>query len=229
MKICNKCNIEKPLTDYAKRETKHGYRLICRKCSYKKRAEIKREYPILTEYKCKTCKEDKPISEYNKNSRSPLGIVKYCNSCRAIKSKARYEKNGEEIRTKVLNHYYKNHTVIRKKRKGYASKRSKVDIKFKLIRRLRNRLYSALKETEWKKHTHFYEYIGCTLDELKLHIESQFTEGMTWDKYGEFHIDHIIPLSSAQTEEELYKLCHYTNLQPLWATDNIKKGNKIIK
>jgi hypothetical protein len=56
-----------------------------------------------------------------------------------------------------------------------------------------------------------------------------FTEKMNWDNYGEWHIDHIIPLSSANTEEEIYKLCHYTNLQPLWAEDNIKKSNKIIK
>jgi hypothetical protein len=56
-----------------------------------------------------------------------------------------------------------------------------------------------------------------------------FTEKMNWDNYGKWHVDHIIPLSSANTEEEIYKLCHYTNLQPLWAEDNIKKSNKIIK
>jgi hypothetical protein len=53
---------------------------------------------------------------------------------------------------------------------------------------------------------------------------------MSWDNYGFYgwHIDHVIPLSSAKTEEEVYKLCHYTNLQPLWAEDNLKKGSKII-
>lgn len=51
---------------------------------------------------------------------------------------------------------------------------------------------------------------------------------MTWENRNEWHIDHITPLSSAKTEEELYKLCHYTNLQPLWAEENLKKGNKII-
>ena len=51
---------------------------------------------------------------------------------------------------------------------------------------------------------------------------------MSWDNYGDWHIDHIIPLSSAKTEEEIYKLAHYTNLQPLWAEDNIKKSNKIL-
>jgi len=65
------------------------------------------------------------------------------------------------------------------------------------------------------------------IEQLKEHLEKQFDENMTWDNYGEWHIDHIIPLSSANTEEEMYKLCHYTNLQPLWAIDNIIKANTI--
>ena len=65
---------------------------------------------------------------------------------------------------------------------------------------------------------------------LKKHIESQFKDGMSWEnhKHDGWHIDHIIPLSSAKNEENVYKLCHYTNLQPLWATENYKKGKKII-
>ena len=61
-------------------------------------------------------------------------------------------------------------------------------------------------------------------------VEEQFVDGMSWDNYGIYgwHIDHIIPLSSAKTEEEIFKLCHYTNLQPLWAVDNLKKSNKLI-
>ena len=64
--------------------------------------------------------------------------------------------------------------------------------------------------------------------EDKEHLENQFKEGMTWHNRSEWHIDHIVPLSSANNEEELYKLCHYTNLQPLWAEENLKKSNKIL-
>jgi hypothetical protein len=72
--------------------------------------------------------------------------------------------------------------------------------------------------------------IGCSPLFLKEYIENQFIQDMSWEKFGKYiHIDHIIPLSSAKTEEEIYKLCHYTNLQPLWAEDNLKKSNKITE
>ena len=71
--------------------------------------------------------------------------------------------------------------------------------------------------------------VGCSPEFLKDHIENQFTEGMSWELMGKYiHIDHRIPLSSAKSEEEVYKLCHYTNLQPLWAEDNLSKGSKIL-
>jgi hypothetical protein len=94
---------------------------------------------------------------------------------------------------------------------------------------MNSRLRVFLKSKNLTKKNKTFEVIGCTPKELKEHLENQFTDGMSWDKMGkEIHIDHIIPLSSAKTEEEIYKLCHYKNLQPLWAIDNMKKGDKII-
>ena len=73
--------------------------------------------------------------------------------------------------------------------------------------------------------------VGMSSIEFKAYLEKQFKDGMSWENYGYrgWHIDHIIPISSANNEEELIKLCHYTNLQPLWAVDNFKKGSKIIQ
>jgi len=75
------------------------------------------------------------------------------------------------------------------------------------------------------------ELVGCDLQTLKEYIEKQFKEGMTWENHGFYgwHIDHIIPLGTAKTEEEMIKLCHYTNLQPLWALENLRKSKKIMK
>jgi hypothetical protein len=68
--------------------------------------------------------------------------------------------------------------------------------------------------------------IGIDKEGLILYMESMFTDGMSWDNYGEWHIDHIKPLSTAKTPEDVIELTHYTNLQPLWASDNLKKGKK---
>ena len=69
-------------------------------------------------------------------------------------------------------------------------------------------------------------------DKFREYIEKQFTEGMVWENYGNtkesWSIDHIIPISSAKTEEEVYKLNHYTNLKPMWHLENIQKSNKIL-
>jgi hypothetical protein len=79
------------------------------------------------------------------------------------------------------------------------------------------------------KNSKTTEMLGSEWLSVKIHIENKFTKGMNWSNYGEWHIDHITPLAFAKTKEEIIKLCHYTNLQPLWAIDNIKKGSKIIK
>ena len=89
-----------------------------------------------------------------------------------------------------------------------------------------SRIYSALKSD---KSEHSIEYLGCPIEELKEHIENQFTEGMTWENYGEWHIDHIIPIKYENpTLEESAERLHWTNTQPLWASENIAKGNRYI-
>ena len=79
------------------------------------------------------------------------------------------------------------------------------------------------------KEKHSIEYLGCSIQHFKEHIEKQFTEGMTWDNHGEWHIDHIIPLKYENpTIEETIERLHWENTQPLWATDNIAKSNRYI-
>ena len=70
--------------------------------------------------------------------------------------------------------------------------------------------------------------LGCTCDEFIDYIKSKFKEDMTIDNHGEWHLDHIIPLATAKTEEDVIRLNHHTNFQPLWAFDNLSKGSKII-
>ncbi len=100
------------------------------------------------------------------------------------------------------------------------------DPEFRLSSNLRTRLNKAIKSNA--KTGSAVSDLGCTIKYLKSYLESMFKIGMTWDNYGKWHIDHIKPLISFDLTNplELKKACHYTNLQPLWATDNLVKGSK---
>lgn len=104
--------------------------------------------------------------------------------------------------------------------------RLKNDIQFKLARALRSRLKSAVKKG--CKSGSAVRDLGCSIVELKIHLENKFQEGMSWENHGKWHIDHIKPLTSFDLtdREQLLRACNYTNLQPLWASDNIRKYNK---
>ena len=142
-------------------------------------------------------------------------------------------KNKEKTKEYQKEYREKNKEKIKKaKREEYLKKRRKTDDLFKIIQNLRGRVKSVLKTQNAKKFKKTLDLIGCTPEFLKHYLESKFQEGMSWENYGKFgwHIDHIIPCSSFNMllEEDQKKCFHYTNLQPLWWLDNLKKGNKIV-
>jgi len=114
--------------------------------------------------------------------------------------------------------------------KAYNNTRTKTNIQYKLSKALRSRLYHALQGNQ--KTGSAVRDLGCSIDELKMHLESKFQSGMSWDNWSfdGWHIDHIKPLASFDLSDraQLLLACHYTNLQPLWAIDNLSKGDSII-
>ncbi len=110
----------------------------------------------------------------------------------------------------------------------YEKDRRKSDPEFKLKSSMRKRLNIFLKSSNMRKTNKTFKMVGCTPKFLKEYLEKKFKPGMTWDNHtiNGWHVDHIIPLDSAKNEEDVKRLMHYTNLQPLWALDNIKKSNK---
>lgn len=184
---------------------------------------------------CSKCNIKKNLIDFPKDKNRFDGYYVYCKECRKNlyllnstnrkeKSKQYYYENKEQNYNKIL----ERNKLWRKNNPNYTTERKKIDPIFKLIKNTRRRLKRFLDINYITKRSKTFEIIGCTPQQLKEHIEKQFTDGMSWDLMGEnIHIDHIIPLSSAKTEEEIYKLCHYTNLQPLWAKDNLKKSNKV--
>ncbi len=110
---------------------------------------------------------------------------------------------------------------------AYCKERYANDPLFNLAFRVRRRIKVFLKGRGLDKRTATRQMIGCDTDSLKKHLESLFVNGMSWKNKNQWHIDHIIPLASAQTEADILRLCHFSNLQPLWARDNLTKGSKI--
>jgi len=134
------------------------------------------------------------------------------------------EEQKEERRMYAKQYSVENREKLSKR----IRERLKTDHLFRLSCNYRSRTVSAFKSKGVSKKSKTREMLGCTFEEMKQYLINQFTEGMTVENYGEWHIDHIIPLASANTREELIKLIHYTNLQPLWASDNMSKGSKIL-
>jgi hypothetical protein len=111
--------------------------------------------------------------------------------------------------------------------KEYQYKRRNSDSLYRISSNIRSMISNCLKEKGFKKRPRTQTILGCTFKDFHNHIENQFKEGMTWQNRNLWHLDHIIPLASAKSEKELINLNHYTNFQPLWALENMKKSNKL--
>jgi hypothetical protein len=137
-------------------------------------------------------------------------------------------------RTRQLRHQtqrrYESKPETKARIQKYRLKRFRTDLNFRLRVRLSKRLRGAIKVMGAKKTTSIVNLIGCSFQELVRFLENKFKLGMTWDNYGSWHIDHIVPCSRFDlTLIENQKKCfHYSNLQPLWAAENIAKSNKLI-
>jgi hypothetical protein len=187
--------------------------------------------------KCSKCGVVKEVCEFRKDKTKKDGFYSSCKHCKLIwrrenkeltnASNRRSKNNNKEKIVKYNSEYQKKNRNLINEKVRY---RHNTDILFKLSRNVRTRMGVFLKSKNFTKGKNkTKDIIGCTPQELKEHIEKKFKEGMSWNNRDKWHIDHIIPLSSGKTEEEILKLCHYTNLQPLWAKENLEKSDKLSK
>lgn len=157
-----------------------------------------------------------------------------CAFCKSDKDKRYREENWESVYRKKREYIRNNRDDVRRWYRKYSKKRKENDIQFKIACNLRARLKSAVKNRSASKI--IKENLGCSIEELICKLESQFypntetDEKMSWDNYGLYgwHLDHIKPLVmfDLTSSGDLKKACHYSNLQPLWAKDNLSKGAK---
>ena len=220
-KRCSKCQEEKPATlEYFSKHSgrKDGLNYCCKECGKKqgkKYRENNKDYKKkYREKNLEKCLQQE--AESRKRRRENGYFKKY------------HEDNKEKRNIQIREHYQNNKEEILAQKKEYKRKKYQTDPEYRLKVLLRNRFKRAIKNNF--KSSSVMKLIGCTIQELRDYLEKRFVDGMTWENYGEWHIDHIKPcasfdLSDPKQQQECF---HYSNLQPLWGIDNLKKADKIL-
>ena len=218
-KQCVRCHEFKDVAAFPKAARQwDGYEPRCKACRNARYAEIPHKSRKITDLAqrkrlprldhvdgkklCSKCKQWLPLDAYSTDRACWDQLRPYCKQCS--------NKRRQDAATRL----------------GYWRQGRHVSVEAHIKANLRTRLYDVLKGTLRSAHT--MDLIGCTPLELKTHLERQFTEGMSWDNYGKWHIDHIIPCAAFDlTDPAQQRQCfHYSNLQPMWAADNFSKGKK---
>lgn len=241
MKKCKQCLLDKPKIEFnIKRRLCDQCRSLNSRLNSKKNrnSEFQKQYILKNRDKLIQYKKDYYLKnkekiqaknrEYRKTEKA-IALIKKFNEIykltgkKKIADKKSYLKNREKRRES---------SAIYRKKLNYKDiyNKQKSNIIHTLRCLLRTRINTAIKSNT--KTGSAVRDLGCTIPELKSYLESKFKPGMTWDNWSRtgWHIDHIIPLSTfnLQDPEEFKKAVHYTNLQPLWASENLSKGNKIL-
>ena len=206
VKICKKCGNEKILDDFSKcKSSKDGYFSYCKLC----KKEIDSDY--YSKNKVKVCSK---VKEYRNSNKDILSVKKKSYSIENAEYISKWQKQYRLENHEKLKEYHK--VKIRKYRKNNPA-----------LFAWRNILYNTLRRLGRSKEGNTIDIVGYSALDLKLHLESLFSEGMSCDNYGEWEIDHIKPVSKFSLDTDIKVVNALSNLQPLWWEDNIKKFNKI--
>ncbi len=143
-----------------------------------------------------------------------------------------WSENNKEHRKKYMNEYReKNKEKIKEIKRNYEKTRKSNDPIYKLVANFRTAIWTTLKENNMTKYGHYFEILKYTPEQLSNHLANQFKDGMTWENYGEWHVDHKLPITSFEFkevgDEEFLRCWSLDNLQPMWAEENIRKSNRI--
>lgn len=230
--ICKEC---KKIQDKEYRELKMTTCRIVYTKEQSRISKLKAQKKYRDNNKDKIRESSKIYDELNKEKKNKRCVANYNKIKNTEKFLLRLG-NYKEKRKIILKNYYDKPENKEKKKKWRMDNKERLN-NFqreyyknplnRLKKRLRNRAYKILKIKGLKCSSSLQKHIGCDMYYLKNHMESLFSKDMNWGNMGEWHIDHIIPLKTAKTEEDVYNLFHYTNLQPLWWSDNLSKGSKL--
>lgn len=250
-KLCKICGIEKDIEDFrkslCKKNNKYYYRSQCNKCEKKannlrakkyyllnkneiNKKNSKRYYEIYkndSNYLAKRKESSKKYREINKDIISQKRKERYIKN---IDAEKKYKKNycathQEQIKKANKAYYEKN----KGKMLNYQKEKLKNDDKYRIKKQIRTMLWKSFARGNCVKQETSKEILGCNIDEFYIYLLQTFKDnyGYEWDGIEPVHIDHIIPLSTAENKEDIINLCYYKNLQLLKAEDNLKKSNQL--
>jgi hypothetical protein len=233
MKNCSKCKISKDEACFNKSRSKNdGFNSHCKECVSKQNKIWRENNKEIAKTKNKDWNNrNKAYTKEYKKINKERDSAKKAEWYQRTKILADQEKIDRKNRNREKWMNSRDLDKYRQSRRVYINSRLKNDESFRILTRLRACLSQAISRNKNGKKAATEHLIGCSFKELKTHLESKFQPGMTWDNHSRtgWHIDHILPVSSfVLSTLEGQKACnHYTNLQPLWAKDNLRKGNRI--
>ena len=236
MKVCGKCKVEKSVSCFSKDKNRaDGLTPRCKDCCRAYRESRKEERRLYRE----SHKEEKRENDQARKYRDKILVnEKVCTVCKELKSAEFFSKHaisadGLSYRCRDCVKAHQGKPEFKSRNNERRRLRRQTDPVYKLIGNMRRLVYRCIAGIG--KNLPTFEYIGMTPDELKIHLESLFLPGMTWENREEWHIDHVRPLSSFPFYEHepgspgmealIHEASHYSNLQPLWAVDNLRKGS----
>lgn len=239
-KICGRCKIEKLIDKFGKNKNSNdGKNRYCKDCELKRSKEYRENHRDKINLSSKNYRKNNPknykesIDKYlkkkpNMTSKERMKKNRQNEAWKLKNNEQRkkyYRKNKDKFRAQQKKYYQENKEKVRKLNNAWKNKKRKEDGFYRMKINLRNRIREYLIGDLNGKRTK--EIVGLDKENFKSYIQNKFTDGMSWDNYGKWHLDHIIPLCNAKNNNEALLLNHYSNLQPLWAEDNLRKNRKI--
>lgn len=243
VKTCTKCGECKPFAMFSKRsKSRDGLDQYCKSC---KSAARKLLWKSDEGYRLRSLEASRARREGEGRAEHLKALRDYYAENRDVllaKARERYAQKKEEILAQNKRYYESNkgkilewHSLHRKANRDVCNARSTAWIKrtanidplFRLKLNVRALIGVKIRQMGYTKRSSTTQILGCDWEFFKSHIERQFLRGMTWDNRSDWHLDHIRPMSEASSEEEVLALNHFTNLRPIWAKDNLRKGSQI--
>ena len=222
-KECNKCKEILDLNLFPKsNRLLDGYLNSCKNCmaEYKRSHYVKNKQEYIDRSKIWKSENKNKVVESDKKYRLKNKEKEY------LRGKNWQQSNKEKVVLKSRKWQINNKELFKASRKKYINKKSETDPVFRLKIKIGKTISNSIRRQGFSKNSRTAEILGCDFNLFLSYIESQFKPNMNWNN---IHLDHIKPISLAKTEKEVLELNHYTNFQPLFAKDNIKKSNKLIE